>query len=400
MRAPYIKLGVYKWNWKINGDGSRRLKTFETTEREIWIDNIKISSGSATNTDNKAPSAPTKLKASSITQTSIKLNWNASSDNVGVAGYEVNYNGKTKSVTGTSTTLTGLRPNVNYSIKVRAKDTSGNKSSYSNPETAVTDATVGIYPILVANAGLDKEKRCGDSYRTLGKASSKPTSDGAIYLWTTTNGQISGAINGKTAKGTKAGTYTLTVSKSGYTAAKDTVVITQEKGCATTQPVVNKPKAATLIGPSENADTTPTYTWNAVSGAEWYYLWSRDNQGNIHKKWYKKSALACESGEGTCSITPETTLAAGKAKWYVISWNKSGFSSWSQGMTFTVTDPEDPTATVPDSPENFSKTAPKLPGAPEDVVSKNDKESGGSFGFLLLPLALIGLRRRVTTQKS
>ncbi len=42
MRPPYIKLGIYKWNWKINKDGSRRLRNFETTQRELWIDNIKV----------------------------------------------------------------------------------------------------------------------------------------------------------------------------------------------------------------------------------------------------------------------------------------------------------------------------------------------------------------------
>ncbi len=431
--------------------------------------------------DTEAPSKPEKPKISDITQTSIKINWKASSDNVGVSAYEVNYNGKIKTVSGTGTTLSGLTPNVNYSIKVRAKDAAGNTSAFSNPETAVTNADTSTAPVLVANAGSNKLLRCGDAYRTLAKPNGKtPTSDGATYLWTTSNGQIVGASNAKTVRGSKAGTYKLTVSKKGSQSVSDTAAIIQEKGCVTIPviytlsyqaekggkifgetsqkinhgksgasvtavankgytfvkwsdglktakrtdkassnvsftakfsknkvvepPVTGKPKATTLIGPTGNTtDTTPSYSWNAVSGATWYYLWSRDNQGDISNKWYHKSKLNCESG--TCSTTPSTELPLGSVRWYVISWNKSGLSPWSKGMRFNVTDPTNPTAIVSDSPENLSEKAPTMPGAPEEattdsLATSDDKASGGSFGFLLLPLALMGLRRRVATLKT
>jgi hypothetical protein len=39
--------------------------------------------------DSQAPGAPTNLVASSITQSSLTLNWTASTDNVGVTGYDV-----------------------------------------------------------------------------------------------------------------------------------------------------------------------------------------------------------------------------------------------------------------------------------------------------------------------
>ena len=39
--------------------------------------------------DTQAPSVPTGLAASSVTQTSLTLNWTASTDNVGVTEYEV-----------------------------------------------------------------------------------------------------------------------------------------------------------------------------------------------------------------------------------------------------------------------------------------------------------------------
>ena len=163
---------------------------------------------------------------------------------------------------------------------------------------------------------------------------------------------------------------------------------------------------AILIGPSNNTtDATPTYHWKAVAGAEWYYLWSRDSQNNIFTEWYHKSQLGCENGSRSCSTTPETELSIGGVRWYVMSWNKSdGLSPWSKGMHFAITDPKNPTAVVPESPENLSGKEPKIPNIPEeattddtalDLETKSDKASGGSFGFLLLPLALMGLRRRM-----
>ncbi|MBF0567182.1 MAG: DUF1566 domain-containing protein, partial [Nitrospirae bacterium] len=42
----------------------------------------------------------------------------------------------------------------------------------------------------------------------------------------------------------------------------------------------NLPGTATLVSPTgANITTTPTYTWNAVSNATWYYLWVNDSTG-------------------------------------------------------------------------------------------------------------------------
>src|SRR5919198_1013960 len=59
--------------------------------------------------DTTAPTTPTALATSSISQTSITLSWAASTDNVGVAGYGRYLNGTLlSSATGTSYTYTGL----------------------------------------------------------------------------------------------------------------------------------------------------------------------------------------------------------------------------------------------------------------------------------------------------
>jgi bacillolysin len=91
--------------------------------------------------DTQAPSTPTNLTASNIADTSATLSWNASSDNVGVIGYDV-YQGSTLlgNVAGTSANITGLTANTSYTFSVKAKDAAGNTSASSN---AVTFTTTG-----------------------------------------------------------------------------------------------------------------------------------------------------------------------------------------------------------------------------------------------------------------
>jgi len=89
--------------------------------------------------DTQAPSAPSNLVASNVTQTTLSLSWNASTDNVGVTGYDV-FQGTTNigSVTGTSANITGLSPSTAYSFKVRAHDAAGNNSGFSNTVNVTT----------------------------------------------------------------------------------------------------------------------------------------------------------------------------------------------------------------------------------------------------------------------
>ncbi|WP_188441695.1 GEVED domain-containing protein, partial [Planktosalinus lacus] len=91
--------------------------------------------------DTEAPTAPTNLTASDVTQTSVDLAWTASTDNVGVTGYDV-YEGTDLlfSVTGTSTTVTGLTASTSYDFSVKAKDAAGNISGSSNVVTITTES--------------------------------------------------------------------------------------------------------------------------------------------------------------------------------------------------------------------------------------------------------------------
>jgi chitodextrinase len=79
--------------------------------------------------DTTPPSTPSGLSASNVSQTGLTLNWSASTDNVGVTGYDVYRNGtKMASGTPTSSAQTGLSCGTSYSFGVVARDAAGNSS--------------------------------------------------------------------------------------------------------------------------------------------------------------------------------------------------------------------------------------------------------------------------------
>ncbi len=90
-------------------------------------------------TDTQAPTVPTALVASNETKTTIDLNWSASTDNVGVTGYDV-YQGNNMiaSVNDTRYQVMGLTAGTDYSFRIKAKDAAGNESGFSNTATAST----------------------------------------------------------------------------------------------------------------------------------------------------------------------------------------------------------------------------------------------------------------------
>ena len=80
--------------------------------------------------DEEAPSAPTDVAASNVTDSSADITWTASTDNVGVTGYDVYVDGDLDgSTTSTSYSLSGLSPETSYSVAVRAKDAADNESA-------------------------------------------------------------------------------------------------------------------------------------------------------------------------------------------------------------------------------------------------------------------------------
>jgi chitodextrinase len=103
-------------------------------------------------TDTKPPTAPTGLAASAVNSSQVDLSWTASTDDVGVTGYEI-WRGPSggplaeiATTTGTGTTYsdTTVAASTSYDYQVMAFDAAGNVSLGGNTASATTPASVGI----------------------------------------------------------------------------------------------------------------------------------------------------------------------------------------------------------------------------------------------------------------
>jgi chitodextrinase len=106
--------------------------------------------------DTQGPTTPTNLVSSKISQSSFTLGWRPSTDDVGVANYDVYINGLLYSSTpSTSINITGLSVSTSYAVTVKARDAAGNSSSAStvlSVTTLVADLKAPSTPIGLKNS--------------------------------------------------------------------------------------------------------------------------------------------------------------------------------------------------------------------------------------------------------
>lgn len=92
--------------------------------------------------DTEDPTDPTNLSASSITSSGVTLSWTASTDNIGVAQYNVSIDGNLVGTTSsTSFDVTGLSPLTAYLAEVNAEDAAGNTSGNASTNFTTIDNT-------------------------------------------------------------------------------------------------------------------------------------------------------------------------------------------------------------------------------------------------------------------
>ncbi|WP_424533281.1 fibronectin type III domain-containing protein [Sphaerisporangium viridialbum] len=95
--------------------------------------------------DKQPPSTPGNLTVTGKTATTVSLSWTASTDNVGVTGYQVLRSGTVVATApGTPYTVTGLTPSTAYSFTVTARDAAGNTSAASNAVSVTTSPASSV----------------------------------------------------------------------------------------------------------------------------------------------------------------------------------------------------------------------------------------------------------------
>ena len=97
---------------------------------QFQIHDVEVDNNQA---DTLPPSTPTSLKLKIVSNSRVDLTWNASTDNVAVAGYKIYRNNTLrKTQTGRFYADTTIKTGTKYTYYVRSYDTSGNLSSKSN----------------------------------------------------------------------------------------------------------------------------------------------------------------------------------------------------------------------------------------------------------------------------
>ncbi|WP_461302242.1 M4 family metallopeptidase [Aureisphaera sp.] len=114
------------------------------SQQEITVTNAFYAVGvgdaySGGSSDTEAPSMPNGLTSSNITNASFDVSWNASTDNVGVTGYEVFLDGASQGNTATTSySFSGLSASTTYAVTVAAYDAAGNSSNESSALNVTT----------------------------------------------------------------------------------------------------------------------------------------------------------------------------------------------------------------------------------------------------------------------
>lgn len=153
--------GVAKYNVMVNGEFYAAVSSTNATVKDLEpgttytftitaadaAGNISDASEAVegtTQSDDEAPSTPANLSVSNVGVTSVTLNWDESTDNAGIAGYDIYINGDFyETVENNEYTVAGLSALTTYSFAVAARDLYGNVSVQSEAVSTTTLEATG-----------------------------------------------------------------------------------------------------------------------------------------------------------------------------------------------------------------------------------------------------------------
>lgn len=358
--------------------------------------------GGGGSTDTQAPTTPTNLSVSAITTTTATLSWNASSDNVGVTGYDVALNGNVLgTVTGTTANITGLSSATTYSATVTARDAAGNVSGGANTSfTTLSDGGNCVGGSLTLTINLDNYPEetswtvtsGGSTVASGGTYGSQPDGSTVVENITLDDGSYTFTINDAYGDGICCGygngSYSLTsgstviVSGGSFGSSESTNFCVEGGGPA---PDTEAPTTPTNVTAFNIGETTADVSWNA----------STDNVGVTEYNVYLDGSLIGSTSGTSAALTGlvESTTYTVSVRALDAAGNISG--SGSDGFT-TLTPPD---TQAPTTPGNV--TAFNVAETTADVSWNASSDNVGVTGYnIYLDGSLIGNTSGTSTSLS
>ena len=149
------------------------VEAVDTSGNKTSADAVKVTTAEMVDAD--APTAPANVTASDVTKDSFTLNWKASQDNVGVAGYNVYVDGTKVNdglITETAYTVKGLKAGTAYTVVIEAVDAAGNVAE-SEAKTVTTLKEDTTDPGTDPGTKPDPDKKPGTGGNASGNTSDK-----------------------------------------------------------------------------------------------------------------------------------------------------------------------------------------------------------------------------------
>ncbi len=312
-------------------------------------------------TDTVVPTVPTNVSLIPTSGTKVYLSWNSSTDDVGVKGY--NYykyeNGANIQLGFTSDTFVSVSavPGTPITLKLKALDTSNNRSEYSSEVTATIPVIDSSQTPVVTFSANQSNVTPGQS---------------ATLSWNATNVYACNATEGPSSwRGYKltSGTFSTGPLSSNTTY---TLVCTKDTGTYTRTVTINVGSASDTTAPT--APGQPTATNITQTGVSLAWTASTDAVGVTGYRVYRNGT---QIGTPTSNSYAVTGLSAGTTYSFTIAGVDATGNISNQSTSRSVTTLAIPTAPVA-SVVVSDTTAPTAPGQP---TATNITQTGVSLSW-------------------
>lgn len=127
---------IFKVLWQ-DFRADQTIKPVNMGVKDIWITGASLP-------DTEDPTEPTNLQSSNITDTSFTVTWDASTDNVGVTGYNWRLNGGSSTPinpTPRTINVSGRSPETDNTVEIQSRDEAGNTSTWASIVVTTDAAT-------------------------------------------------------------------------------------------------------------------------------------------------------------------------------------------------------------------------------------------------------------------